>query len=73
MKYNITKEEVLGLLDDFNKYTETAEQHEFPLLAIIKVKLEQSIEEFPYINIAELNCMFRVVYKAIGKDFSEYE
>lgn len=73
MKDIITREEVLGLLDDFNKYAETAEQHEFPLLTMIRMRLEPSIEDYPDMSIAELNCMFRVVYKVIGKDFSAYE
>lgn len=75
MKPNIIKEDIIALREEFIKYTETAEQHEFPKLALINLKLDYTIKNFERISIndKEKNAMFRVVYRAIGKDFSEYE
>jgi hypothetical protein len=75
MKPNITKEDVIALREEFIKYTETAEQHEFPKLAFINLKLDYTIKAFERIsdNDKEKNTMFRIVYRVIGKDFSEYE
>lgn len=36
----ITRADVDGAWQKFMRYTETAEQHEFPLLAIIQLKIE---------------------------------
>lgn len=75
MKKNITKEDVIALREEFIKYTETAEQYEFPKLALIHLKLDYTIKAFERIsdNDEEKNAMFRVVYGAIGKDYSEYK
>lgn len=75
MKKNITKEDVIALREEFIKYTETAEQYEFPKLALIGSKLVYTIRNFERIsdNDKEKNAMFRIIYGAIGKDFSEYE
>lgn len=75
MKPNITKEDVIALREEFFKYTETAEQHESPKLVLIGAKLVYTIRNFERIsdNDKEKNAMFRIVYRAIGKDFSEYE
>jgi hypothetical protein len=54
-------------------YAENAEQHEFPILAGIHSKLDNSIENFDTMDDVEKNAMFRVVYMIIGKDFSEYK
>lgn len=75
MKPNITKEDVIALREELLRYAETAEQHEFPKLALINFKLDYCIKVFEHIsdNDKEKNAMFRVVYRVIGKDFSEYE
>lgn len=73
MKTNITKEDAIALREEFLAYVKTAEQHEFPLLAGIHSKLDNSIEMFDTMDDVEKNAMFRVVYMIIGKDSSEYK
>lgn len=73
MKTNITKEDVLNLRKELLDYAEKAEQHFFPLIALVHKKIDFTIEVFDTVPIEELNSMFRVVYKVIGKDFSEYK
>lgn len=73
MKIDITKEDVLELRNELIRYAARAEQHEFPYLAFINNRIDETIEMFNQMPISELNSMFRVVYKIIGKDFTEYE
>lgn len=73
MKGNITKEDALRLREEFIQYTERAEQHEWVKLAMIHIKLDDSIANFDSMDDTEKNAMFRVVYQVIGKDYSEYE
>ena len=73
MKENITKEDALRLREEFIQYTERAEQHEWVKLAMVHIKLDDSIANFDSMDDKEKNAMFRVVYQVIGKDYSEYE
>lgn len=73
MKTDITKEDVLNLRKELLDYAEKSEQHFIPLIALIHKKIDFTIEVFDTVPIEELNSMFRVVYKIIGKDFTEYE
>ncbi len=73
MKENITKQDAIALREELLAYAETAEQHEFVLLAGIHKKLDNSIEVFDTMDDVEKNAMFRVVYRIIGKDASEYK
>lgn len=61
----------------FMKYTETAEQHEFPLLAMINFRLDDTLARLRASGVVknqkEARAMFRVVLKAIGEDASAYE
>jgi len=74
----ITKEDIKNLRTDFDKYTETAEQYQFPMLAMVDIPFRKTIEriENGTYNIEEnqkdLRAMFRCVLRVIGKDFSEY-
>ena len=43
MKTNITKEDVLALREELLQYAEKAEQHEFPKILFVHVKIDQSI------------------------------
>lgn len=75
----ITLKSVNELKKEFEAYTKTAEQNEFPLLFIIERKMAQTFEviekDASYIkeNQSELRAMFRVVLSVMGKDTSEYE
>lgn len=57
------------------KYTETAEVYEFPLLYMIDISMQHTLELYEEEGIQsqrDANAMFRVVLKAIGEDWSEY-
>ena len=73
MKSNITNEDILNLQKEFKEYCEHAEQHEFVKLARVDFMLEKSIQDLNYIDNTTRNTMFRVIYKIIGKDYSEYK
>lgn len=73
MKTNITKEDVLRLREELLQYAGKVEQHEFPKILLVHLKLDQSIDQFDKLTTEDLNAMFRVVYGIIGKDFSEYK
>ena len=72
----ITVKDCEELVMKFIAYTETAEQHEFPILIVIQTKLYKTMREIHKANAVidqkEARAMFRVVLKAIGEDASEY-
>lgn len=74
---NITIEDCILLKKQFDDYCKYAEQHEFPLLAFIDFKMEDTIEKIQkdgYIkDQKDIRAMFRTVLRIIGKDFSEYQ
>lgn len=73
----ITVQDCDELYDKFKKYTETAEQHEFPRLAMIHFKLDATLAQLRASGVIkdqrEARAMFRVVLKTIGEDASAYE
>ena len=73
----ITVQDCVQLREKFLKYCDTAEQHQFPMLTMINVKLDSTLDviqkENKVTNQKEARAMFRVVLKIIGEDFSEYE
>lgn len=72
----ITIEDCKELYNEFNRYADNAEQHEFPRLIMIALKLQDTLEQYELDGIEdqkEARAMFRVVLKIIGKDYSEYE
>lgn len=73
MKSNITNEDVLNLQKELKEYCEHAEQHEFTKLAMVDFMLERNIQNLNSIDDTARNAMFRVIYKLIGKDYSEYK
>ncbi len=64
------------LRTEFDKYLETAEQHEFVKLFVIDNKFKKTLTTYKQkgtvINQDEANAMFRVVLGAMGKKVSEY-
>lgn len=72
----ITIEDCLNLQKQLKEYCNSAEQHEFLLLYITDVKLQQSIEEMQKAgkikNQNEARAMFRAVLGLMGLDYSEY-
>ncbi len=73
MKTNITKEDAIQLREEFLQYANNAEPHFYPILVVLNIKLDQSIDRIDTMSVEEKNAMFRTVYKVIGKDYSEYE
>ena len=73
MRANITNEDVLNLQKEFKEYCEHAEQHEFVKLTMVDFMLERNIQNLDSIDNVARNAMFRVIYKLIGKDYSDYE
>lgn len=73
----ITVQDCEELYAKFKKYTETAEQHEFPTLAMINMKLDTTMLKIHALNAVpdqkDTRAMFRVVLKLIGCDASEYQ
>lgn len=65
----ITMADCKKLYERFKKYTETAEQHEFPILMQIDFRLQHTMATWKDpINQTEAAAMFRVVEKYIGKE-----
>lgn len=73
MKENITNEDIINLQKELKEYCEHAEQHEFAKLAMVDFMLERNIQNLNSIDNTARNAMFRVIYKLIGKDYSEYK
>lgn len=74
-KNDITVEDCVILRERFIKYTDTAEQHEFPMLFAIHQMLDATIEKIKIHGITDqkdMRAMFRVVLKTIGEDYSAY-
>jgi len=71
---HITRKDCEKLMIEFNKYCNTAEQHEFPLLFKIQTMMEYTLAHYDRTSQNELNTMFRVVNKVIGKkEIDNYE
>ena len=73
----ITIEDCEELYNEFNRYADNAEQYEFPMLIMVDLKLQHTIDKYEEAGCIEdqeeARAMFRVVFKIIGKDYSEYE
>lgn len=73
----ITVQDCEALYEKFMKYTETAEQHEFPLLAMVNMMLDRTMAQIrasgTVENQKDARAMFRVLLKMIGQDASAYE
>lgn len=69
----VTMDDYKQLRKDFEEYTDRAEQHEFPLLFALDMKMQNTAENFEKYSQKELRAMCRVVLKVIGKDYSEYK
>ena len=67
MENKITLSDCQELYNKFIEYTETAEQHEFPILAQIQIMMEASLKKWQDpLNQAEAAAMFRVIKKVTG-------
>ena len=77
MAREITVQDCEELYTRFKKYTETAEQPEFPRLAMVNFMLDKTMSRLRMTGKVEdqkdARAMFRVVLTVIGGDKSEYE
>lgn len=72
MNKQITLSDCQELYNKFIEYTETAEQHEFPILAQIQIMMEASLKKWQEpLNQAEAAAMFRVIKKVTGITMEE--
>ena len=63
----ITIQDCEKLYNKFKEYTETAEQHEFPILFKVDLMIQASLEKWKEeIHQEEAEAMFRVVKKLFG-------
>lgn len=73
----ITVQDCEELKQKFDSYCETAEQHQFPLLLMINLKMDATLEHIREAGRVEkqkdIRAMFRVVLKTIGEDDTEYQ
>ena len=74
---NITLDDCRELKKKFDRYCNTAEQYQYPLLLMVDVNVMHTIEQYEQAgkidNQKEANTMFRCVLKVMGEDYSEYE
>ena len=67
MSKQITLSDCQELYNKFLTYTETAEQHEFPILVKIQLMMEASLKKWENeVDQKEAAAMFRVVKKCTG-------
>lgn len=72
MNKQITLSDCQELYNKFIEYTETAEQHEFPILAQIQIMMEASLKKWQDpLDQAEAAAMFRVIKKVTGITMEE--
>lgn len=73
----ITVDDVLELRDKFDKYCERAEQHQIPILAILQMKFNTTVEHIQMVgeilNQEDARAMFRAVLQFMGEDAKDYE
>ena len=73
---NITIEDCHELERKFRDYTKIAEQHEFPMLLAMEMRLIVTIDTWEkageVTDQQNANAMFRVILRMIGEDCTEY-
>lgn len=73
----ITVQDCENLRVKFENYCEKAEQHEFPLLLMMDLKMQATLEKIREDGCVndqkDIRAMFRVILKKIGEDATEYE
>lgn len=69
---DVTRDDCLKLQEKFEKYCETAEQHEFITLLVIQSKMEYTINNFEKMKQSELRSMFAVVAPIIGESVDNF-
>lgn len=77
MAKQITIDDCRELRKKFENYCNTAQQHQFPLLLMIDLKMQATLEKVEEAGVVEnqkdMRAMFRVVLKTIGESDEEYQ
>lgn len=72
----IKVEDCKKLREEYMEFCNRQEQHAFPMLAVINVRIDVTIkaleEDANALPQKELRAMFRTILKIMGKDYSEY-
>ena len=72
MENKIALSDCQELYNKFIEYTETADQHDFPILAQIQIMMEASLKKWQDpLDQSEAAAMFRVVKKVTGITMEE--
>lgn len=61
------------LRQELLQYAETAQPNEFPIICLLDLQLQKTSKIIETLSTTEINAMYRVVYRLIGKDFSKYK
>ena len=73
----ITVEDCRELRKKFERYCNNTQQHQFPLLLMIDMKMQATLEKIEEAGAVEnqkdMRAMFRVVLKTIGESDEEYQ
>lgn len=73
----ITVQDCVELKEKFDRYCETAEQHQFPLLMVAGLKLNATVDAIVAAGVVEnqkdKRAMFQVILKILGEDATEYQ
>ena len=73
MYKQIEEKDLVDIIGKFEKYTETAEQHEFSILAMIQFGIQKTDVSEIVKDQEEAKAMYRAIAKTIGEDYSEFE
>lgn len=73
----ITVEDCRNLRERFMEFANKQEQHAFPFLAMINLRIDTTLEAIKkdgeVKNQKDINAMFRVVLRVMGEDYSAYK
>lgn len=73
----ITVEDCRNLRERFMEFANKQEQHAFPFLAMINLRIDTTLEAIEkdgeVKNQKDINAMFRVVLRVMGEDYSAYK
>lgn len=73
MEKEITEQILIDLIEEFKKYTKTAEQHEFAILALLQINIEKTNLKTIINDQRNARAMCRCICRVIGKDYTEFK
>ena len=72
----ITMQDVRKLRKEFDVYTQTAEQHMFPIIFAADMMMRATMRQYQEKGITDqkdARAMFRSVLRIMGRDFEDYK